>query len=144
MDSCCRRLAPLGAALSLLALNASPAAAQTPSGGWGLREENFSALVLFVFFSIVILVSIHMARSGRPLYVRRIAGLNAIEEAVGRATELGRKVLYVPGIMSIDEMQTLASLAVLKHVAKHDGRVRHAARRAQQGPAHLSPPPARR
>jgi hypothetical protein len=119
MDSCCRRLAPLGAALSLLALKATPAAAQTPGGGWGLREENFSALVLFAFFSIVILISIRLARSGRPLYVRRIAGLNAVEEAIGRATELGRKVLYVPGIMSIDEVQTLASLAVLKHVAKH-------------------------
>lgn len=110
-------LAGPGAALCWLALTAAPAAAQ--GGGWGIREENVSALVLFTVFSIVILVSIRLARMGRPLFVRRIAGLNAVEEAIGRSTELGRKVLYVPGIMSIDEVQTLASLAVLKHVAKH-------------------------
>jgi hypothetical protein len=113
------RLAPPGAALLLVALAAAPAAAQTPGGGWGLQRENLSALILFAFFAIVILISIRLARTGRPLFVRRIAGLNAVEEAIGRATELGRKVLYVPGIMSIDEVQTLASLAVLKHVAKH-------------------------
>lgn len=111
-------LAGPGAALLWLALTAAPAAAQGGSG-WGIREENVSALVLFTVFSIVILVSIRLARMGRPLFVRRIAGLNAVEEAIGRSTELGRKVLYVPGIMSIDEVQTLASLAVLKHVAKH-------------------------
>ncbi len=119
MDRHRSRLAPLGAALLLLVLRAGPAAAQEPGGGWGLRMENLAALVLFAVFTIVILVSIHMARTGHSLYVRRIAGLNAVEEAIGRATELGRKVLYVPGIMSIDEVQTLASLAVLKHVAKH-------------------------
>jgi hypothetical protein len=119
MDRPRSSLARPGAAFLMLALTAAPALAQTTAGAWGLRRENLSALVLFAFFSIVILVSIRLARTGRPLYVRRIAGLNAVEEAIGRATELGRKVLYVPGIMSIDEVQTLASLAVLKHVAKH-------------------------
>jgi hypothetical protein len=108
---------PAATLLALLA-SAGPARAQEATG-WGLRTENVSALVLFIVFSAVILVSIRMARQGRPLYVRRIAGLNAVEEAIGRSTELGRKVLYVPGIMSVDEVQTLAALAVLKHVAKH-------------------------
>jgi len=119
MDRCPSRLASPGAALLLLAACAGPAAAQEAAGGWGIQKDNVPALVLFAVFSIVILVSIHLARMGRPLFVRRIAGLNAVEEAIGRSTELGRKVLYVPGIMSIDEVQTLASLAVLKHVAKH-------------------------
>jgi len=108
---------PAATLLTLLA-SAGPARAQD-AAGWGLRTENFSALVLFIVFSTVILISIRMARMGRSLYVRRIAGLNAVEEAIGRSTELGRKVLFVPGIMSIDEVQTLAALAVLKHVAKH-------------------------
>jgi hypothetical protein len=87
--------------------------------GWGLRDENLNALMLFLVFSTVILVSIQMARGGRKLYIRRIAGLNAVEEAIGRATELGKKVLFVPGIGSVGEVQTLSALAVLKHVAKH-------------------------
>ena len=105
------------AAASLLP--ASPVLAQEEVVGWGLRGENVSALALFTFFSIVILVGINFARSGRDLFVRRIAGLNAVEEAIGRATELGKKVMFVPGIGSVGEVETLSALAVLKHVAKH-------------------------
>ena len=81
-----------------------------------------NALVLFIFFCIVVVLFIEKARADRNLYIRRIAGLNAIDEAVGRATELGKKVLYVPGIMSLDENQTIASLAVLGHVARMTAR----------------------
>ena len=113
------RAVALSALAATLFLRAGPALAQEEPLGWGVRPENVSALVLFVFFSIVILVSINLARGGRDLYVRRIAGLNAVEEAIGRSTELGRKVMYVPGIGSVGEVETLSSLAVLKHVAKH-------------------------
>jgi hypothetical protein len=81
-----------------------------------------NALILFIVFCTLVLTFINLARRGGSLYIRRIAGLNAIDEAVGRATELGKKVLYVPGIMSIDENQTIASLAVLGHVARMTAR----------------------
>ena len=77
-----------------------------------------NALVLTLFFCTLVLILISVARRGGDIYVRRIAGLNAIDEAVGRATELGKKVLYVPGIMGLDENQTIASLALLGHVAR--------------------------
>lgn len=98
---------------------AAPAMAQEEVFDWGFRSENLSAMFLFIIFTVVILVSIWLARRGKDLYIRRIAGLNAVEEAIGRSTELGKKVLYVPGIGTIGEVQTLASMAVLKHVAKH-------------------------
>ncbi len=81
-------------------------------------SSRLNALLLFIAFCVTVLFFIQRARSGGDLFIRKIAGLNAIDEAVGRATELGKKVLYVPGIMSIDENQTIASLAVLSHVAK--------------------------
>lgn len=84
--------------------------------------SRLNALVLLILFCAVVLLFIQRARAGGNLFIRRIAGLNAIEEAVGRATELGKKVLYVPGIMSIDENQTIASLAVLSHVANLTAR----------------------
>lgn len=87
-----------------------------------LNLGRINALILFVFFCTVVLYFIGKARRGGSLYIRRIAGLNAIDEAVGRATELGKKVLYVPGIMSLDENQTIASLAVLGHVARLTAR----------------------
>lgn len=81
-----------------------------------------NALILFLVFCTFVLVYIQLARRNANLFVRRIAGLSAIDEAVGRATELGKKVLYVPGILSIDDNQTIASLAVLQHVARMTAR----------------------
>src|SRR5216117_3953038 len=75
-----------------------------------------SAFILFVFFSAFLLHAIRRARAGALLYLRPIAGLKAIDEAIGRATEMGKKILYIPGILSMDEIQTIASMAVLGHV----------------------------
>jgi hypothetical protein len=58
------------------------------------------------------------ARSGRPLYVRPIPGLEAVDEAVGRATEMGRSCLFVPGIQDINDIQTVAGITVLGRVAR--------------------------
>lgn len=95
---------------------------ETPEVGWGVLPGRVSTLVVFGAFTLVMLAFIRVARGGRTLFIRRIAGLNAIDEAIGRSTEMGRKVLYVPGIQSIDEIQTIASLAILKHVALETAR----------------------
>lgn len=58
------------------------------------------------------------ARRGRPMKVRRIAALEAIDNAVGRATEMGRSILFVPGIQDMDNIQTVAGITVLGHVSK--------------------------
>jgi len=53
--------------------------------------------------------------------IRQIAGLDALKEAVGRATELGRPVHYSTGIGAIaDEFgpQTIAGLTMLQYVSK--------------------------
>ncbi|CAN5691118.1 hypothetical protein BH11MYX1_BH11MYX1_32920 [soil metagenome] len=54
----------------------------------------------------------------KTLFVRRLAGVDAIEDAVGRSTEMGRPVLYVTGVEETQDIQTLASLLILGHVAK--------------------------
>ena len=61
---------------------------------------------------------IRRAREGTDLFVRRIGGLEAVDEAVGRATEMGRTLLYVPGTGYIDNIGTVASLNLLGEVAK--------------------------
>ena len=75
------------------------------------------AIFMLVFGGFVAYF-INEARSGKTLWVRKIAGLEAIDEAVGRATEMGRPVLFVTGIQDINEIQTLAGLTVLSRVAK--------------------------
>ncbi|HIE09061.1 MAG TPA: hypothetical protein EYP65_04355 [Armatimonadetes bacterium] len=55
------------------------------------------------------------------LYLRRIPGLEAIDEAVGRATEMGRPMLFSLGLEGLT-VTTFAGLAVLGYVARLSAR----------------------
>ncbi|HXH61781.1 MAG TPA: DUF6754 domain-containing protein, partial [Fimbriimonadaceae bacterium] len=61
--------------------------------------------LLLVFF---ILFNIYRAKGKKDMYVRRIPGLNAIDDAIGRATEMGRSVLMVPGIGTLNAISVQA------------------------------------
>jgi hypothetical protein len=86
------------------------------------RLERTNSLIASLLFITFILGSINMARTGKEIFIRKIAGLNAVDEAIGRATEIGKKVMYVPGIQSMDDIQTIASVAILGHVARSTAR----------------------
>lgn len=75
----------------------------------------FATLVVITLF---VLLGIWYARSGGVVNVRKIAGLAAVDEAVGRATEMGRPMLYIPGIQDMDNIQTVAGVTILGRVAK--------------------------
>lgn len=98
--------------------NAGPAMARS---SW-FNSTRTSVLAFTVVFFLLVLYYISMAQSGRKPYVRRLAGVDAIEEAIGRATEMGRPVLFVPGITDIDDIQTVAGLVILESVAKLTAR----------------------
>jgi hypothetical protein len=76
------------------------------------------------FTGMIILVSMfvisqYYMRKGKLPYVRRVAAIDAIEEGIGRATELGGTVLASPGIaVNGIDYWTVAALSVLSHVAK--------------------------
>ena len=61
---------------------------------------------------------IYHAQRGKKLFIRKIAGLEAIDDAVGRATEMGRPVLFIPGILDLNDVQTIAGLTILSRVAR--------------------------
>ena len=82
------------------------------------RTDRVNALMVVLAMFLLVVAFIRAARRGISLYIRRIAGLDAIDEAVGRATEMGRKILYIPGDVSVGDPQTLASLGILGHVAR--------------------------
>jgi hypothetical protein len=75
----------------------------------------FGVLLLIVCGSVIYFIE--SARSGKELKIRKIAGLEAVDEAVGRATEMGRPILFVPGILDINDIQTIAGITVLSRVA---------------------------
>ncbi len=69
-------------------------------------------LILFLF------VNMARARRGASMFIRPLEGLKAVEEAIGRATEMGRPVLYIPGLGDMSEVSTLASITILMRVAR--------------------------
>ena len=78
-----------------------------------------SSTVFLIIYVAALLLMVKKARTGGAIpKVRRIAGLDAVDEVVGRATEMGRPVLYSPGIGDLTSADTLASFNVLGHVAK--------------------------
>lgn len=81
-------------------------------------EKKTWNLVGVALITLFISWFIFHARRGQRMYVRRINGLSALDEAVGRATEMGKPVLYVTGLADVDDIQTLASLSILGHVAR--------------------------
>jgi hypothetical protein len=83
-----------------------------------LSRGRINQLVILTLFFAFVLIYIRLATAGRKLFVRKIPGLNAIEEAIGRATEMGRPVLYVPGIDDLNNIQTIASMVILADVAR--------------------------
>jgi hypothetical protein len=91
-------------------------------GTSAFRSERINALVLVVVFSTVILIYTRWARLGKKLFIRKINGLDEVEEAVGRATEMGRPVLFIPGIQEIDNIQTIAGISILGRVARITAR----------------------
>jgi len=81
------------------------------------KQFTFAVLIL-LFVAMVYLVT--RARQGKVPQIRRLAGLDAIDEAVGRATEMGRPVHFSPGVVGLTHErapQTLAGLSVLSYVA---------------------------
>jgi hypothetical protein len=76
----------------------------------------FGLILLLVCGGVVVFTE--LVKTGRGTYVREIAGLKAIQEAVGRATEMGRPCLFVPGVRDMNEIATVAGITILSHVAK--------------------------
>ena len=74
--------------------------------------------IVVLVVSMAVLGWVVAARMGASTRIRRIAALEAVDEAVGRATEMGRTVLFVPGIQDMNDIQTIAGITVLGRVAK--------------------------
>jgi len=81
------------------------------------NRERFNMLVVLILVIASIGLSLARAKKGE-LYIRKIAGIEAIDEAVGRATEMGRSIMYIPGIMDMDDIQTIAGVMILGSIAK--------------------------
>ena len=71
-----------------------------------------------ILYSATVVYCIYHARSGKELFIRRIPGLEAVDEAIGRATEMGRSILYILGLGGVSNVATIASMNILSQVAQ--------------------------
>ncbi len=106
----------------LIAYNQSSGDSLTYLGSARTKAQWFdmnklSLLILLVLICGAILYYIFSARRGKELFIRRISGLDSMDEAIGRATEKGKPILFVPGISDLGDIQTIAALNILSHLA---------------------------
>lgn len=91
---------------------------------WGKLNN----LIFSLIFGAVVLAFIEVARRRPGLFIRKIAGLDAVDEAIGRSTEMDCPVFFVHGGGSdVGDTATIASISILSQVARrtaeHDSRV---------------------
>ncbi|MDX2064512.1 MAG: DUF6754 domain-containing protein [Fimbriimonadaceae bacterium] len=82
------------------------------------RDTGWVGIAVTFVVASFILINIYRARGGRELFIRRIAGLNAIDEAIGRATEMGRPVLMVPGLSTTINAIAVQAVNIFAYVSR--------------------------
>jgi len=94
---------------------------QTREGGDRMTINTGYVFAFWVelVYVIVLAVMIQRARKGIKIpELYKVSGLDALDEAIGRCTEMGRPVHFAPGIGSVQNAQTLAAMSILGYVAK--------------------------
>jgi hypothetical protein len=89
---------------------------------YGIIDGRLFGLICLVAIMGACAYYIKMAEGGKVPKVRRIPGIDAIDEAIGRAVEIGRPVICSHGIATLRDAttgpQTIAGLSVTSYVAK--------------------------
>lgn len=84
-------------------------------------------LIFMVLFGGIVLAFIGHAKR-KTLFLRRIPGLNAVDEAIGRATEMGKPIYFLTGRLGMASVSTIAATTILgeiaKRVAQYDAQLR--------------------
>lgn len=94
----------------------SPVVIATPSPNW-FNWNQLNNLIIMVSFGGLVFYAISHAKRNE-IFLRRIPGLDAVDEAIGRATELGKPILYLTGAHDLHDPSTIAAAVILGRVAK--------------------------
>jgi len=88
----------------------------TPAANW-FNWNQLNNLVIGLSFGGLVFFAISYAKR-HEIFLRRIPGLDAVDEAIGRATELGKPILYLTGAHDLHDPSTIAAAVILGKVAK--------------------------
>jgi hypothetical protein len=96
----------------------SPVFGPVVSKGQWFNTKQTNVLISVVICFLFILGFILYGKGRKDLFIRPIAGLKAIDDAIGRATEMGKPILYSSGLGKMDRVATMASMNILGSVAE--------------------------
>ncbi|MCY3020440.1 MAG: hypothetical protein NTW87_15580 [Planctomycetota bacterium] len=106
--------APLSAAMLV-------AAQRMPGVQHAMQGDSYGMLLVALLMIAPPMIMIALAkrwkRRGLDMYIRRIPGVDAIEDAVGRTVEMGRPILFTFGLADVGPL-FFACLGVLSHIAR--------------------------
>ena len=88
----------------------------TPAANW-FNWNQLNNLIIAITFGALVFFAISYAKR-HSIFLRRIPGLDAVDEAIGRATELGKPILYLTGAHDLHDPSTIAAAVILGKVAK--------------------------
>ncbi|MGQ3685598.1 MAG: DUF6754 domain-containing protein [Candidatus Loosdrechtia sp.] len=92
-------------------------ASATAHGNW-IHTKKINNFVIMIILSVIILYFIVHARRNPDMFLRKIGGLDAVDEALGRATEMGKPVLFVHGLTGMGSISTIAATNILGRIAR--------------------------
>ncbi len=88
----------------------------SPAPNW-FNWNQLNNLILALGFGLLVFYTISHAKRNE-IFLRRIPGLDAVDEAIGRSTELGKPILYLTGAHDMSDPSTIAAAVILGRVAK--------------------------
>ncbi|BFU93584.1 MAG: conserved membrane protein of unknown function [Nitrospira sp.] len=94
----------------------SPLLTAAPASNW-FNWNQLNNLILALAFGGLVFYTISHAKRNE-IFLRRIPGLDAVDEAIGRSTELGKPILYLTGAHDMSDPSTIAAAVILGRVAK--------------------------
>ncbi|MDD4890667.1 MAG: hypothetical protein PHU85_12150, partial [Phycisphaerae bacterium] len=84
-----------------------------PRSNW-IAWQKMNIFIAMILVSAAILYFVNLARRNpSSIYIRRIAGLEAVEESLGRATEMGKPVFFCHGLGGVGDVVTISALNML-------------------------------
>jgi hypothetical protein len=87
-----------------------------------MEHASPAGLIFILLFGGIILRHLFKADATTNFYIRKIRAIKAIDEAVGRAIEAGRPLLFTSGMTAVGPL-LYAVLGILKHISVNTARL---------------------
>ncbi len=89
-----------------------------PRGNWFDSGKLNNFAIALVLAGLIIFYVYRTRKKPDNIFIRRIPGLEAVEDAIGRATEMGKPIFFVHGLADMSSISTVASVNILGKITE--------------------------